>query len=136
MARTGSESVEGGYLTPRHRVLGLGPSRTGVGSFIGERVSSIALVPLGLWAVWAAVAVAPGGYAGAVGFLHSPVNAAFAALLVAVGLYHAQLGLRVVIEDYIGNHARKIALILLNVAVAWLFGAVGVVSILKVAFAA
>jgi succinate dehydrogenase / fumarate reductase, membrane anchor subunit len=128
--------VERNTLTPRHRVLGLGPSRTGSGAFIGERVSSIALVPLGLWAAWAAVVAAPGGYAGATAFLHAPFNAAMAVLLLAVGLYHAHLGMRVIIEDYIGHHGRKLALILLSLAVAGLFGAVGVVSILKVAFAA
>jgi succinate dehydrogenase / fumarate reductase, membrane anchor subunit len=130
------DSVERNTLTPRHRVLGLGASHTGSASFIGERISSIALVPLGLWAAWAAVAVAPGGYAGSVAFLHGPFNAAMAVLLVAVGLYHAHLGMRVIIEDYIGHHGRKLLLILLNLAVAWIFGAVGVVSILKVAFAA
>ena len=130
------DSVERNFLTARHRVLGLGASHTGSAAFIGERLSSIALVPLGLWVVWAAVTVAPGGYAGAVAFLHGPFNAAMAVLLVAIGLYHAQLGMRVVIEDYIGDHGRKLALILLNLAVAWIFAAVGVVSILKVAFAA
>ncbi len=126
----------GHYLTPRYRVRGLGASHTGSAAFIAERVSSIALIPLCLWAVWAAIAAAPGGYDGAVALLHNPVNATLAALLVAVGLYHAQLGMRVIIEDYIGGHGLKISLILLNLAIAFIAGAMGVVSILKVAFAA
>ena len=44
--------------------------------------------------------------------------------------------MRVIIEDYIGHHGRKLALILANLAVAGVFAAVGVVAILKVAFSA
>ena len=124
------------YLTARARVRGLGASHTGSAAFIAERASSIALAPLCLWAVWAAIAGAPGGYDGATALLHNPVNAAMAVLLVAVGLYHAYLGMRVIIEDYIGGHGLKIALILLDAAAALAFGAIGVVSILKVAFGA
>ena len=55
----------GSFKTPLKRARGLGASHSGVGGFIAERVTSIALVPLCLWAVWAAMAVAPTGYAGA-----------------------------------------------------------------------
>lgn len=122
------------YLTPRARVRGLGASRTGVGSFIAERVSSIALVPLCLWAVWAAVAVAPSGFEGAAAFLRNPLNATLAVLLVAISFQHTHLGMRVIVEDYIGGHGRKISLLLVNSAVALVGAAVAVVSILKVAF--
>jgi succinate dehydrogenase / fumarate reductase membrane anchor subunit len=40
---------------------------------------------------------------------------------------------RVIVEDYIHKHGNKIVLLLLNAGVAWLAGALGVFSILKVA---
>ena len=129
-------TTAGSYKTPLKRARGLGASHTGVGGFIAERVSSIALVPLCLWAVWAGLAIGPGGYVGAVAFLQSPVNATLAVLLVAIGFQHTHLGMRVIIEDYIGGHLLRLAMLLLNSAVALLGGALGVVSILKVAFSA
>lgn len=121
------------YSTPRSRVRGLGASHTGSAAFIAERITSIALVPLCLWAVWAALAIAPTGYAGAVALLHNPVNATLAALLVAISFHHTHLGMRVVIEDYVADHGLKLAALLANSGVALLGGALGLVSILKVA---
>ncbi len=129
-------TTAGTFKTPLKRARGLGASHTGVGAFIAERVSSVALVPLCLWAVWAALAVAPAGYSGAVAFLHNPVNATLAVLLVVVGFQHTHLGMRVVVEDYIGGHSLRLATLLLNSAIALLGGALAVVSLLKVAFQA
>ena len=120
------------YSTPLSRVRGLGASHTGVGAFIAERVTSIALVPLCLWAVWATFATAPAGYAGAVALLHNPVQAT----LIVISFRHTELGMRVVIEDYIGGHGLKLSLILLNRTVALVGAALGAISILKVAFSA
>ena len=124
------------YVTPLSRVRGMGASRTGVGGFIKERVTSIALVPLCLWAVWAALAAAPGGYEGAVALLQNPVHATFAVLLVVIGFHHTHLGMKVVIEDYVHAHGPKFAALLANSAVALLGAALAVVSILKVAVSA
>ena len=89
-----------------------------------------------LWAVAAAVGLAPQGYEGAVRFLSAPVNATLAVLLVVLGAYHVHLVMKEAIEDYIGDHHRRIALLLLNAAVALVAGALSAVSILKVAFSA
>ena len=124
------------FRTPLSRARGLGASHTGVGGFIAERVTSIALAPLCLWAVWAAVVIAPGGYVGAVAFLRNPIEATMAVLLVAISFQHTHLGMRVIVEDYIGGHMLRLSLLLLNSAVALLGGALGVVAILKVAFSA
>lgn len=115
------------------RARGLGSAHHGVSGFIMERATSVALVPLCLWAVWAALKIAPGGYDGAVAFLASPVNAVLAVLLVLVSAQHMSGGMRVVIEDYIERRPSRIALLLLNSGIAWLAAAIAVFSILKVA---
>ena len=51
------------YRTDLARARGLGSAKHGVGNFIAERVSSVALVLLTIWLVWVALAVARGGYA-------------------------------------------------------------------------
>ena len=125
------ESVS--YRTPLSRARGLGSSHGGTKSFISERVSGVALVPLCLWAVWAAIKVGPVGYAGGVTFLQSPFNAVMGVLLIAVSCRHMQGGMQVVIEDYVHDHKLKYTTLLLNGAVCWLVMALGVFCVLKVA---
>ena len=125
--------TESSLRTPLSRARGLGSAHNGVGRFISERATSVALVPLSLWAVYAALRLAPGGYAGAVAFLQSPVNAVLAALTVFVSALHMKMGLQVVIEDYVHLPRSKIPALLLNSAVCWLAAALGVFAILKVA---
>ena len=121
------------HRTALSRARGLGAAGHGVHSFIVERATSVALVPLCLWAVWAGLKIAPLGYEGASLFLASPVNAVLAILLVLVAAQHTSVGMRVVIEDYIDKTPTRIALLLLNTGVAGLAAALAVFSILKVA---
>lgn len=129
-------TTAGSFKTPLKRARGLGAAHSGVGGFIAERVSWMLLIPLGLWAVWAAIAAAPGGYEGATALLRHPVNATLGVLFVAAAFYHVRLVAKEAIEDYIGDHHRRLLLLLLNSAVALLGGALGVVSVLKVALQA
>jgi succinate dehydrogenase / fumarate reductase membrane anchor subunit len=122
-----------GYRTPLGRARGLGSAKSGVGHFIGERASSVALVPLILWGVWAALGLAGGGYDDAVTWLRSPINAALTVLLAVAGFYHMQLGMRVIIEDYIEKPPTKAALLLANLFFCWGAGVLSVLAVLKVA---
>ena len=125
--------VESSFRTPLSRARGLGSAHEGVARFISERATSVALAPLSLWAVYAALVLSRGGYDGAVAFLQSPVNAVLAALTVFVSCLHMKLGVQVIVEDYIHLPRTKLPLLLLNSGVCWLAAAVGVFSILKVA---
>lgn len=121
------------FRTPLSRARGLGASRHGVGHFITERVSGIALAPLLLWGVFAGLKLAAGDFEGAAVWLSSPINAVLLGLLLIAGLIHLQAAVQVVIEDYIEKFTTKSALVILNVFVAVLSGALGIFSILKVA---
>ena len=101
--------------------------------FIAERVSSVALVPLVLWAVWSAITLARGGYDGARLWLASPINAVLVVLLVVVGFHHMQIGMRVIIEDYIHKPSSKAVLLIANAFVCWTGMALTVICLLKVA---
>jgi len=120
--------------TPRSRALGLGAAHHGVGHFIVERATALALVPLGLWGVWAAIQLAGEGYEAAAYWIAQPVNAVLAALLLICALVHVKHAVQVVIEDYIHRFVTKAALLLLNYSVCVLAGALGVFAILKAAF--
>ena len=121
------------YRTSLGRARGLGSAKHGVGHWISERISSVALVPLSLWGVVSGLALARVGYDGAAAWLHSPLNAVLAALLFVVSFQHMHAGLRVVVEDYIHTPGMKAGLLLANLFVCVLGGAVAVFCILKVA---
>jgi succinate dehydrogenase / fumarate reductase membrane anchor subunit len=121
------------YRTALGRAKGLGSAKHGVSHWISERVSSVALVPLSLWAVCSALTLSRLGYDGTQAWLRSPLNAVLAALLVVVSFQHMHAGLRVVVEDYVHKTETKAACLLLNLFICVLFGALAVFSILKVA---
>jgi succinate dehydrogenase / fumarate reductase membrane anchor subunit len=121
------------YRTSLGRAKGLGAAKHGVSHWIAERVSSVALVPLSLWAVFSVLNLARTGYDGAVLWLHSPINAVLAGLLMLITFQHMHAGLRVVVEDYIHKPGTKAMLLVLNLFVCVLFGALALFSILKVA---
>lgn len=122
-----------GFRTPMSRARGLGSAKHGVSHWIGERVGAAALVPLTLWTIYAVIRLAALDYYGAVAWLGSPLNATLMALMLAISFSHMHSGLRVVIEDYIHKTLSKTALLLLNLFVCGLAGALAVFSILKVA---
>ena len=122
-----------GYRTDLARARGLGASKTGVGAWIGERVTSIALVPLVLWAVYSALMMSVADYVAAMLWLHSPLNAVLLSLLLAVGFWHMHAGMRVVVEDYIHVQLTKSLLLLLNLFVCGFGGALAIFCVLRVA---
>ncbi|HWF76501.1 MAG TPA: succinate dehydrogenase, hydrophobic membrane anchor protein [Caulobacteraceae bacterium] len=121
--------------SPLGRARGLGSAKHGVGHFIAQRVTAIALVLLLLWGAVSVVGLAHGDYSTATDWLHSPINAALAVLLAFAAFWHMQLGMRVIIEDYIQKASTKAALLVLNIFVGWLGGALTILAILKVALA-
>jgi len=119
--------------TPLARVEGLGAAHAGTSHFWRQRVSAVALVPLSVWFVYAALAVVGADRGAAVVFLHQPVNAIAMALFVIAVLHHSVLGLQVVVEDYVHTEGWKIALLLFNQLVAWILGAVSLFALVKIA---
>jgi succinate dehydrogenase / fumarate reductase membrane anchor subunit len=121
------------YRSDLARARGLGPARHGVGHWIAERISSVALVPLVIWAVYSGLVLAAAGYEGAVAWVRAPLNAVLTMLLIAVGFWHMHAGMRVVVEDYIHKTLTKSLLLMLNLFICVLGAGLAVFSVLKVA---
>ena len=96
--------------TPLARVRGLGSAQAGVGHWWQQRLTALALLGLGLWFVVLTLGLLRAGYASAHAALAQPLNALLMIAFTAVMFWHAQLGLQVVIEDYV--HTRWLALAL------------------------
>lgn len=121
--------------SPLGRVRGLGSAKEGVAHWWAQRVTALALVPLTLWFVIAVISLAGADYARTTAWIASPVPAILLVLLVAATFYHAVLGLQVVIEDYVGSEALRIALILIVKAAAIVLAAAAIFAVLKIALA-
>jgi succinate dehydrogenase / fumarate reductase membrane anchor subunit len=121
--------------SPLSKARGLGSAKEGSGHFWHQRLTSLLLVPLVLWLGFSLAAM-PVDHATLVAWIGQPLVTAALVLLIAVVFYHAQLGLQVVIEDYVASHATRTLTLLLSNLVCLLSGVVGVVSVLKISFGA
>jgi succinate dehydrogenase / fumarate reductase membrane anchor subunit len=120
--------------SPLGRALGLGSAKEGVGHWWAQRVSAVALVPLGLWFCGSLVVLAGGDRATLVAWLHGPVAAILMILTLGATFHHAALGLQVVIEDYAPGEGTKLAGIVLVKLLALLLAVAGIFAVLKLAF--
>lgn len=87
--------------TPLKRARGLGSAKDGTHHFIVQRITALALAPLAIWVIFVALAIMHADYAHARAMLHHPFAAVWLAAFVIAAFWHAQLGLQVVIEDYV-----------------------------------
>jgi len=122
--------------SPLGRVLGLGSAKEGVEHWWRQRITAIALVPLAIWFVIAALGLIGADRAAMVAWMHSPMAAVFAILLIVAAVYHLALGLQVVIEDYIHGEAWKLGLIIVMRLWCIVLVGRGVLAVLTLAFAA
>jgi succinate dehydrogenase / fumarate reductase membrane anchor subunit len=120
--------------SPLGRVLGLGSAKGGSSHWYAQRITAVALVLLGLWFVASLVSLPGASHAAVVSWLRSPVSSVLAVLLVAVAAYHANLGLQVVVEDYIASKGTRMA-VLVAIKFALVVAAlIGVLAVLRIAF--
>lgn len=97
-------------------------------------MTAVALVPLSLWLVSGLVCYAAGDYAAVSTWLAQPWTTVVMILFLSTMFYHSQLGLHVVIEDYVhGEFSRIASLVLMKFAHVAL-AAAGIFAVLKVAF--
>jgi succinate dehydrogenase / fumarate reductase, membrane anchor subunit len=120
--------------SPLGRVLGTGAAHDGVRHWWMQRLTSIALVPLTMWFVVSLLALPSLGYSTLVAWMSQSSTALLLILLVLTAAWHSQLGVRVVVEDYVhAAGARTLTLVVIAFAHV-LLAAAGVFAILKVAF--
>jgi succinate dehydrogenase / fumarate reductase membrane anchor subunit len=99
--------------TPLHRVQGLGASHSGTGHFWRQRITAVALVPLGLWFTFAILGLIGTNEVAVLSFLAHPWNALLMAAFASILLYHMSLGLQVVVDDYVHGAGPRIFCLLL-----------------------
>lgn len=114
------------------RVRGEGSTRRGCTHWWMQRVTAVALLPLTIWFVCSVVRLSTASYVEVSAWLSSPVVLALTLALIITTFHHLQLGLQVVIEDYVHKHPAKFMSLLIMKAACNLVGLLCVVSALKV----
>jgi len=90
-----------GYRSVLSRVRHLGSAKDGVHHWWMQRLTSVALALLTLWFVPSVVALVGADRAAVLAWLGSPATVALLALTIVAVFHHAQLGMQVVIDDYV-----------------------------------
>jgi succinate dehydrogenase / fumarate reductase membrane anchor subunit len=96
--------------TPLGRVRGLGSAHHGGEHWLTERVTSIALLLVGVWLVASLLILPALDFRTILEWLHAPSAAIPMALLIIVGFKHALDGMKVVVDDYVHDAGNNFAL--------------------------
>jgi succinate dehydrogenase membrane anchor subunit len=118
--------------SPLGRVGGLGSAKSGAHHWWLQRLTSIALVPLTIWFAVSLLALPSLDHVTVISWIAQSWNALLLILLVLVGAYHSQLGVQVVVEDYV-KELKTVTMVVVTFAHV-LLAAAGVFAILRVAF--
>ena len=123
MSRQTKAFIKGVKVSERH----------GAGEWSAERLSSLILAPLTLWGLWSGFELAGGGYDGALAWFRSPTNAILLAVTLLVSAWHMQMGLKVIVDDYIHKPGSRVALLGLIGLLCLVLAAAGVFFIVRLA---
>ncbi len=119
--------------SPLNRVRGLGSAKEGTHHWWAQRLTALALIPLTIWFVVSVICLTGASHAEASAWIGSLWPAALLILTIAMTFHHGQLGLQVVIEDYVHNEALKLVAILLVKGAALVLSVVAIAAIARIA---
>jgi succinate dehydrogenase / fumarate reductase, membrane anchor subunit len=119
--------------SPLGKVLGTGSAKEGVHHWWLQRLTSIALVPLTVWFVVSLLSLPSFEHVTVITWIAQSWTALLLVLFILVATWHSQLGLRVVVEDYVHGGSKTLTLVLITFIHA-VVAAAGIFAVLKVAF--
>ncbi|MGO4167915.1 succinate dehydrogenase / fumarate reductase membrane anchor subunit [Novosphingobium sp. PhB57] len=93
------------------RVRGLGSAKTGVHHWLMQRFTAIGNLLSVLFLAVSILLLPDLTYASVAEWMARPVPAVMMILLVVTTFWHARIGLQVLVEDYVHDHANKFACI-------------------------
>jgi succinate dehydrogenase / fumarate reductase membrane anchor subunit len=121
-------------MTPLNRVLGLGTAKGAAEHWWLQRVTAVALLPLGLWFVYGLLTLPGFDFASVAAWVQEPITSILLILLVVAVGYHSALGVQVVIEDYVTGKGSKAATLIASTLAHTALTIAAVFAVLKIAF--
>jgi succinate dehydrogenase / fumarate reductase, membrane anchor subunit len=121
-------------MTPLNRVLGLGVGKGAAEHWWLQRVTAVALLPLGLWLAYELLTLPGFDYASVVAWVGEPVTSILLVLFVVAVGYHSSLGIQVVVEDYVTGKGTRAATLMASTLAHVGLTISAVFAVLKIAF--
>jgi succinate dehydrogenase / fumarate reductase membrane anchor subunit len=119
--------------SPLGKVLGTGSAKEGVHHWWLQRLTSIALVPLTIWFAVSLLSLGSFEHVAVITWMAQSWTALLLVLFILTATWHSQLGVRVVVEDYVHGGSKTLTLVLITFIHA-VVAAAGIFAVLKVAF--
>ncbi len=119
--------------SPIAKVKGLGSSSDASHHFWLERITALGLIPLIIWFCISVTLLPEVSYAVLVDWLQAPFNTIMMILIIVIAFHHGQLGMQVIIEDYVASLSIRLPFILAIKFISYFLMALGVYSILRIA---
>jgi succinate dehydrogenase / fumarate reductase membrane anchor subunit len=124
----------GDSASPLGKVRGIGSAEEGGGHWISERVTSIALVVLGVWLIVSLLLLPDLRLATVREWLGGPSGTIPMTLLVITSFIHGLDGLKVVVDDYVDDAGNNFAVNLVLLFLAIGGGAIALFALARIAF--
>ena len=121
-------------MTPLNRVLGLGTAKGAAEHWWVQRMTAVALLPLGLWLAYELLTLPNFDYASVAAWIREPVTSILLILLVVAAGYHSSLGVQVVVEDYVTGKGSRAATLMASTLAHVALTIAAVFAVLKIAF--
>ena len=109
------------------------PREPGFGHWRWQRISAVATLGLMLYFTYLVALIGPLDYSAAMAFVASPQHAVALAILVIAGLFHAVLGVQMIIEDYIPLANGRLLLVTIARGVFAIAAMASLVSVVMIA---
>ena len=126
----------GKSASPLGKVRGLGSARHGGEHWLSERVTSVALLLLGVWLIASLLLLPDLSLRTVREWLHAPSGAIPMALFVVTAFVHGLDGLKVVVDDYVHVEGNRFALHLVLLFLAIGGAAIALFALARLAFGA
>ena len=119
--------------TPLKRARGLGSAKDGTHHFIVQRITAVALVFLSIYVIGLVISLVGGDYVAVRTAVASPANAVLLVAFLIATFWHAQLGMQVIIEDYVHTPWLAVTSQLLVIFVCVLAALASVLAVIRIA---
>jgi succinate dehydrogenase / fumarate reductase, membrane anchor subunit len=124
------------FRTPLKRARGLGSAKDGTHHFIVQRITAIALIFLSIYVVGLVVWLVGADYAAVRAAVAHPFNAVLLVAFLIASFWHAQLGMQVIIEDYVHTPWLAVTSQLTVIFVCVLAALASVLAVVRIALGA